>query len=339
MDYRSMLPWDRDGKKPGMMRYGNRLPYTIFPTLGEGNTPLLELPRLADKLGISSFRMKDEGQNPTGSHKDRFSPLVIARALETDARVLVTASSGNAGLSVTSYAAFAGLDCVVISQENLNKGLQKAIQGTGAKLLLMNQPHERWELMHRFVEEEGYFPVTNYINPPVGSHPCGVQGYKTIAYEIYEQSGNRAPDAVLVPTSRGDLLWGIKEGFDELSRIGLIQRIPRLVAIEPIPRLSEVLVGEDWRKEFTDGHTPLLSIGGNTVAWQAVSALQETEGSAVVVGAEEASAAQEELEQHGLYLELSSATILAAARQLIQKRWIKPEEYVIAVGTSHGWKL
>ncbi|WP_206093817.1 threonine synthase [Paludifilum halophilum] len=338
VEYASDMVRENDGDGRSMMRYGKWLPYCRFPTLGEGDTPLLDFPRLADQLGVASFQIKDEGQNPTGSHKDRFSPLMVGRAMESGAGTLVVASSGNAGLSVASYAAFNGLGCVVISQENLNEGLRRAIQGTGAELILMKHPLERWHTMRRLVEEKGYFPATNYIKPPVGSNPYGVQGYKTIAYEICEQGGGEVPNVVLVPTSRADLLWGIKEGFHERMRAGRMRHLPRLVAVEPIPRLTAVLAGEDYRKAFTDGRTPLRSIGGNTVTWQGVAALRETKGCAMVIEMEEAQVAQSDLLRQGLYLESSSATVLAAARRLVAQEWIRTEEQVIAIGTSHAWK-
>lgn len=338
VEYNNGATWRIDKNTYGLMRYRERLPYIKFPTLGEGNTPLISFPRLAEELGVQSFSIKNEAQNPTGSHKDRCSVVVVARALEQGAHAVIAASSGNAGLSLAAYAAYAGLHCVIISQNKLDHRLQHLIENSGAELILTESDSERWHIMKSLVEEQGYYPATNYINPPVGSNLYGVQGYKTIAYELIEQQYSTVPDVILVPTSRADLLWGIAEGFEELLHVGLITRIPRLVAVEPLPRLSLVLEGTDYRQEFGIGTTPLLSIAGNTVTWQGLSALHSTNGCSIVVSYEDTLSAQRELLHQGLYLETSSATVLTAARALCSQGWIRAGEHVVAIGTAHGWK-
>lgn len=102
-----------------MLRYGERHPYRTFPTLGEGGTPLVSLPILAERLQVQGLWVKNEGQNPTGSHKDRLSPLVVARALELGRTTVVAASSGNQGVSLALYAAAAGLECEIVTTHNM----------------------------------------------------------------------------------------------------------------------------------------------------------------------------------------------------------------------------
>jgi len=97
---------------------------------------------------------------------------------------------------------------------------------------------ERWELTEKYVGE-GFLSATIYVNPPVGSQPIGVQAYKLVARECYHQLEG-APDAMAVPTSRGDLIWGIYEGFSELKQAKFIEKIPKLFAVEPFGRITKV---------------------------------------------------------------------------------------------------
>lgn len=156
------------------------LPFRQHITMGEGGTPLLPL-----STENTSLHLKLEAQNPTGSHKDRMSAYLVSMAKDRQYKGIVIASSGNAGLSVASYAAFAGVPCVLISTKQLNEELAAIIQATGADIVWTETSLERWERTKEYVRN-GYFPASNYINPPVGTMPIGVQAYKMIAREIYE---------------------------------------------------------------------------------------------------------------------------------------------------------
>jgi threonine synthase len=301
-------------------------------------TPLTELTSLAQTLGIEKLWLKNEGQNPTGSHKDRMSALAVARALALGRTAVVATSSGNAGASLAAYAAAAGLRCAIISTHNINPVWAQAIRLTGADLILTDTSMERWHLMRRMVEQEQWYPVTNFIHPPVGSNPFGVQGYKTIAYEIIEQCGATPPTLILIPASRGDLLWGVGQGLLELEQAGLLAKRPRLAAVEPIPRLSRVLAGEDYRQLFAEDAHTMSSIGGETVTYQSVAALRGWTGTAVEVTSEAAQAAQETLAHSGFYAEMSSAAALAGLQELRQRKEVDSSERVVLVTTSHGYK-
>jgi len=290
--------------------------------LGEGNTPLV-------RLGALDCWVKNEGQNPSGSHKDRLSPLVVARAAALGRRGVVAASSGNQGASLALYAAAAGVPCAIITTLQINPIWARAISLTGAKLIMVDEPKQRWRLMQQMVEQEGWYPATNYVDPPVGSNPFGVQGYKAIAREILTRE---TPDVVVVPCSRGDVLWGIHAGFTEAGAN------PRLVAVEPFPRLTRVLAGEDYRGNFPGRTGSLTSIGGSTVTYQAVEAVRKSNGCAFAVGEPEAAGARERLAQAGIYAEGSSAVVLAALQGLRETGWVKPDDRVVLVVTSNGYK-
>src|SRR5690606_11812139 len=118
---------------------------------------------------------------------------------------------------------------------------KQAIQNTGAEIIYKDDPMDRWEHMQRYVMRNEWYPATNFINPPVGSNPFGVQGLKILAYEIIEDFEQSLPDVIIIPSSRGDLLWGVWKGFNEAIENGLISDMPKLVAVEPFPRIKAVL--------------------------------------------------------------------------------------------------
>lgn len=324
--------------KRRMFRYQDFLPYESFPTLGEGNTPIIEVKSLVDKFNLKKVYIKNEFQNPTGSHKDRMSPFAVARAVSLGKKCVVAASSGNAGASLSAYAAAAGIECKIITTKKMNPIWKKAIELPGAELVLMNTPKERWPYMQKKVEQEDWYPVTNFVAPPVGSNPFGIQGYKTISYEIYEELGDDIPSFILIPSCRADLLWGVYEGFKDLLDLGLVQKVPHLVAVEPYARITKILEGEDYRNIFSGDSSATVSIGGDTVTYQAVSAVRLSGGAASNISQNQVADYQRELAKSGFYLESSAATIIGSLTQLIADKIIPQGACVLMIATSNGYK-
>jgi len=320
-----------------MTRYAAWMPYSSWVTLGEGGTPCNPLRALASEVGASAIFFKNEGMNPSGSHKDRVSCLTVTRALDIGATKIVAASSGNGGASLALYAAAAGLGCRIVATSALSLIHRRAITATGAELVFVEDSLERWRLVMKMVKEQGWFPATNYLNPPVGSNHFGVEGLKTVAYELLEDLGRDSIDAVLVPTSRGDLVWGLCEGFRELMEMGFLKTLPKLFAIEPFPRISAVLNGRVLTNSFP-GKTTLFSIGGSTVTYQAVEAIRATGGSAVVIDDQTVIRDQARLARHGCYVELSSAATLTALEILLKRGAVKRDDAVVMMATSNGYK-
>jgi threonine synthase len=320
----------------GMKRYADRLPYTAFLSLSEGGTPVIALNRLAGELGLDALLVKNESANPTGSHKDRMSAQFLARAMARKVPIVAAASSGNAGVSVASYAAAADIPCVIVTTEKISPAWRRAIEMTGAELCFVEEPLERWRFIREKTASEGWFSATNVLAPPTGSEPFGVDGYKTLGYELGDNAETADSDAILVPTARGDVVWGIYNGLQDLQAEGVLRRMPRLIAVEPFPRLERVLAGADLRDRFP-GSSPLSSIGGSTVTYQALTALRVSGGTAVSVQPEQVMADQAALARSGLYLELSAAAALTGLRVLLAR---KPTAIrrVTLIATSHGYK-
>lgn len=283
---------------------GIRLPEAL--ALGEGGTPSVELPALAQTMKLGRLTAKLEWCNPTGSHKDRMSARLIARALSCKAPLVVAASSGNGGLSIAAYAARAGLPAEIAVTATLVPSYRRAMAAHGARLVEAIDSLARWEHLARRVTE-GAFAATNYRLPAIGTDPFGIEGYKTLAAEL---AGSEQPDFIIVPSSRGDLLSGLRLGFDEIDGV-----MPRLIAVEPFPRLARVMAGEDYRSRF-DGRTAQISIAGETVTYQALAALRATGGRAVPVDDDAARRALAALAACGLHAELSAAAALAAVEEM-----------------------
>lgn len=326
-----------DKHKRGMGRYAAWMPYTSWVSLGEGGTSCASFPSLAQEVKAARVFIKNEGQNPSGSHKDRASCLAVTRAADIGTPKIVAASSGNGGASLALYAAAAGLQCCIVTTPALSPVYRRAIEMCGAEIVTAPESLERWQIVSEMVKKQGWFPATNYLDPPVGSNHFAIDGLKTIAFEIFEDLGADQVDAVLVPTSRGDLIWALHEGFSQLKAIGLMGSVPRLYAVEPFARISRVLRGEQITGSYP-GATNLTSIGGSTVTYQAIEAIRASAGGAIVVDDETVAHDQIRLARHGCYAELSSAAALTGLELLLNDGTISSEESVVLIATSNGYK-
>ncbi len=326
-----------------LWRYASFLPCAVSQvvSLGEGLTPLLPAERLGVALGVPQLFIKDEGRNPTWSHKDRFSTVAVSTALAQGARVLATASSGNAGASLAAYAARAGLGCVVVTFAGAAGPMLSQIRAYGATVVPMAQKADRWKLLERATDRLGWFVTSPCQNPVVGSHPLGIEGYKTIAYEIADQSDGHVPDWCVLPVCYGDALAGIAAGFHDLLTMGKIARIPRMVAAEVHGSLTMALAKGLDRIEEQEPlfETIALSIGTTRSTYQALKALRDTKGRAVCVSNEKLVHMQKTLAaREGLFAELASVAPLVAIQHLRERKMIGIDDRVVAIVTASGLK-
>lgn len=326
----------------GLWRWDALLPVSrrAAVTLGEGDTPLLRCDGLARAWGLKELYVKDETRNPTWSYKDRLCSVAISVARQKGARVIVVSSTGNHGAAAAAYAARAGLRCVVLTTVSVPTTMKTLMQSYGAAVVALPTLEDRWAVMAQAAQRFGWFPVSNGFYPPVGSVPYGIEGYKTIAFEIAEQFDWQVPDFVIVPTAFGDGLYGTWKGFWELRRLGVTQAAPRMVAAEPFGPLAAALErGLEEGEPVPGGQTVAFSIGGTHSTHQALAALKESDGLAVTADDDAIMWAQAELARHeGLYVEASSACALAALHNGLQAGRIDPGSRIVAVLTSSGLK-
>ena len=313
----------------------HHLPYSHYVSLGEGTTPLMEIPALAAMSGIAHLHMKDESQNPTGSHKDRMSAVGVSQALELGAHTIVLASSGNAAVSAARYAQAAGLVCEVATYDGLPAPYAAELDAYGAERFTFDDNAGRWNFVRERAVVPGYFALTNHHLPALGSAPLAIEAYKNIAYEC--QADGYLPDHIMVPTARGDLAWGIYAGFADLLRAERIPTLPKIWIVEPFARLSLVLAGENLHGTYV-GNTAQFSTAGSTVTylqWQAATA---SGGGAVVVSDDAARAARLALAKHGIAAELCAAAAYAALTELRkQARW-RAADSVLLILTANASK-
>jgi threonine synthase len=284
------------------------LPYVNAISLGEGNTPL------RSSSFAPGLHLKLESENPTGSHKDRMAAIGITRASEKRVTRVVAASSGNAGISIATYAGHAGIACEIAITKNCSDHFRQRIAAAGATLIECPDSLSRWQYLKNSVQNPHVYALTNYALPAVGSPAIAIEGYKAVAWEIFQQLGGCAPNFVFIPVARGDLLVGVARGFQSLLARGHISVLPRLVAVEPFARLANVMAGHDYRDTFV-GSTQQFSTAGSTVTFQTVNALHLTNGLACVIDDTAAINAQQKLGIEGISTELCAAATLAAYDQ------------------------
>lgn len=311
-----------------------------YVSLGEGNTPLHKLSRIGREMGLNNLYMKDESKNPTMSHKDRMCSLIVAKALADNAPGVVISSTGNQGAATAAYAAVAGLPCVVFTTPNVSDTMKTLMQAYGAQVFVTPTMADRGIIMEKLVRELGYYPASGLVSPPIGSSCFGVDGYKSIAFEVFEQLGDQAPDWFVIPISYGDTLYGISKGMKDLKEMGYIDRLPRLVAAEVFHAAEENLnQGNEIPVEQPSKPSIQTSIATGWVTYQTVSALRDCEGTARTSNDDEALAMQKRLAKtEGVYAETASCASLVALEKLVKEEKIKPDDKVVVLITSTGLK-
>jgi threonine synthase len=308
-------------------------------TLGEGNTPLVRVDALCDLTGCPNLYLKMEAQNPSGAHKDRFHSVTTAVAASLGRRGVVAYSTGNHGLSMAAYAAAHRLECVVIANERMPELLQRAIRFANG-LPLLASPAIGHAIV-RSLLDTGEWLAAVTLWPMPFSNPFGVEGYKTIAYEIFRDLGDRMADRIFVPTAGGDLLTGIWLGQRDLARAGLSRASGRLVACQPsgaAPLVRAFERGRDEVPHLAAAHSIALSIADPVTGRMALEAVRATDGDATAVSDDEILEIGRLLATYGLFVEPSSAAPVAAVRKMAAQRPEMRDETVVCVLTSSALK-
>lgn len=332
-----------DDGQPGLFRWRGLLPLapdTPAVSLAEGGTPLRSLPGLAERVGVGELWVKDESRNPTWSYKDRLAAVAVTKAAEAGADTVVVSTTGNHGAAAAAYAAQAGLRCVVLTLASVPPTMKTLMQAYGAEVVALRASQERWSLMARTVEEWGWVPLSNFCDPPVGSNPFGVDGYKTIAYELWEAL-DLLPGWVVVPTAYADGLAGIHRGFIDLVALGLMEEAPRLVAAEPLgPYQATLEKGGDRTVRLEPRVSVAFSTASPMATYQGLRALRDSRGVARAVPDDrEILAAQLVLAREaGLYLEAAAALCLPVIERLVAEGVMGRDDRVVVIGTSSGLK-
>jgi threonine synthase len=327
----------------GLWRYGDVLPVdqAAGVRLGEGGSPLHRLDRAGSGIGVANLFGKDETRNPTWSFKDRLACMAVSSAKQMGAKVIVSSSSGNAGAAAAAYAAKAGLACVMFTFKGTTGPMLTQMRAYGATVIACENKDDRWTLMEYAVRNYGWFPTSPFFSPVVGSNPYGIEGYKTLAYEIAEQMDWNVPDWCVVPVCYGDALLGMWRGFEDMMAFGWTDRMPRMVAAEVYGSIGAALAeGSDALPDVRKNHeTVAVSIGATRGTYQALDIVRRSGGTALTIRDEEMMRWQQTLASgEGLFVEASSAAGLAAVEQLAQAGRIGAQQTVVSLLTACGLK-
>ncbi len=324
----------RGVNSPGLWRYSALLPVgaDYASKLKVGWTPLLHL----ETDGGVSLYLKDETRNPSGSLKDRASEVVVAVAAAHGINTLVMASTGNAAASLSAIGAAAGCQVIVVVPANVPSAKLAQIRAYGARVHKIAGTYaEACTVAARIAHAIGA------INRTTGLNPFTREGKKTCAFEIAEQMDWDAPDWVIVPTGDGNILSAMAKGFAELHALGVIARLPRLVAVQ-------TLAATTIARAFAPA-LPAAAANG-TIAdsidvaepldfHAAVDALRATDGQAVIVPDEEIRASVLAVaSRYGVFLEPSSAAAHAAFVRLQREGAFARGARVVLLGTGNGLK-
>lgn len=321
-----------DGKQP-------RTPLSQLAqvvSLGEGQTPLVNLRKSAKRLGLGQLWAKLEFMAPTGSFKDRGSAVLVSAALSEGVTEFVEDSSGNAGASLSAYAAAAGLKAHVFVPSSAAQGKLDQIRIFGAQLHAVDGPRQAaTDAAERFVAEHS-FPYLSHNLSPYFS-----EGMKAVAFELV-QSQASAVRHIVLPVGNGSLLIGAKAGYDELTEAGIVAEIPKFHAVqaENVQPIVAAINDAEWdasrvKPTVASG----IAVSAPPRINQCVEVVRDSDGTAVSVSEETTLEWQRRLaSDEGIFCEATSAAAFAGLEKLVASGAIKSGESVLIPITGSGLK-
>ena len=323
-------------------RFADFLPFEGIDdsiSLGEGQTALLSAGRkLAEYTGLDQLLLKNETQNPTWSFKDRGSLTCIAMAREMGEEVTATISTGNMGNSIAAYAAKADLRAIVFVPGFTPVEKIMAMGVHGATVLKVHGPD--YSVIKKHILDLAGELSLRMVS---GNGPIRVEGYKMIAFELFEQMEGQVPDYIAVPTSACGHTRGIFKGYRELKAAGLIHQIPKMIVVQArnnSPIVSAIQQGKKQVIPFSDFHTIAEAITtGNPMGGDEIIDKAARYGwLAGDVTEEEILESQKRLAGSGFFVEPAAATSLAAIRKLRETGKLEKDARVVMMLTGSGLK-
>ena len=304
------------------------------PALAIGGTPLYPVKRLRSYLGMEDLWLKDDSRNPSASLKDRASIIAVMRA---EGRTVACASTGNAASSLAVQAASVGLPCYIFVPHNAPRAKIVQLLMCGATVFAVQGSYD--DAFDLCIEACNTF---GWYNRNTGYNPYLVEGKKTVGLEIAEQLQWQVPDSVLVPTGDGCIISGVYRGFEDFYCLGMIDHIPRMIAVqaEGSPAIVRALEGDGIVRPYpaqtvADGISVSLPRNGA----MAVKIIRESGGFGVTVTDEEILAAEKELARlTGVFAEPSGAAGYAGLIRLLNEGKVARDERVVLLVTGSGLK-
>jgi threonine synthase len=307
-----------------------------------GFTPIYNVQRLADELGLTSLWVKDESRNPTASFKDRASAVVIARALELHVKIVVTASTGNAGAALAGMAAAIGHQAVIFAPRTAPQAKVAQLLIYGATVYLVDGTYdEAFDLSIQAAREFGWYCRNT------GYNPFTAEGKKTAAFEIWEWLGQKqlsvkSPFSIFVPVGDGNIISGLHKGFKDLKQIGWLNQMPRIFGVQSEGSAAIA-------NAFHSGTEQIIPVHAHTIAdsisvdlprdgVRAVRAARETDGGYIQVSDDDILAAVGQLGRAGIFAEPAGATGYAGLVKAAKSGIVDYDSPVLVLNTGSGLK-
>ena len=324
---------DIDGRTRSIWRYRAALPVDIGKpiTLGEGCTPLVQ-----QAWGDLRPFFKLDWFNPTGSFKDRGSSVMLSFLRQIGVDAVLEDSSGNGGSSIAGLGAAGGMRVKILAPASTSPAKIAQVRAYGAEVQLVEGPREESEAEAIRQSNETFYASHNW-------QPFFLEGTKSLAYELWEDLGFRAPDNVVIPVGAGSSLLGCVFGFRELLKTGQIARLPRLFVAQPLncsPIDASFKAGvdtpvtRDVHKTIAEG----TAIKHPMRLREIIAALRESGGGTIALTEDEIVATLRRLARQGLFVEPTSASGAAALDKLAADGAIKPTEDTVVILTGTGLK-
>ena len=317
------------------------------PLRAAGWTPTFALPGLARMLGLEHVWLKDESRNPTASFKDRASAVVVGRAREIQAEVVVTASTGNAGAALAGMSAAVGQKAVIFAPKTAPAAKVAQLLVFGAKVLLVDGTYDdAFDLTVKAADEFGWYCRNT------GYNPFTLEGKKTAALEIWEwwrgewrtenESLQRAALTVFVSVGDGNIISGLHKGFKDLQSLGWLQQMPRIIGVQAEGSAAIA-------NAFHAGTETIIPVSATTLAdsisvdlprdgVRAVRAARETGGTYVTVRDADILEAIATLGRVGVFAEPAGATSYAGLVKAASEGIVRPDDSILVLNTGSGLK-
>ncbi len=320
------------------------------PIRSAGWTPVYGLPRLAQELGLRHLWLKDESRNPTASFKDRASAVVVARAREIEAEIVVTASTGNAGAALAGMSAAVGQKAIIFAPKSAPPAKVAQLLVYGAKVILVDGTYDdAFDLTIEATNEFGWYCRNT------GYNPFTAEGKKTAAFEIWEwwseeserlgpenEALARSPLTLFIPVGDGNIISGIHKGFKDLQALGWLEQMPRLIGVQAEGSAAIA-------NAFHSGKERIVPVSAQTIAdsisvdlprdgVRAVRAARETGGTYIQVSDDEILQAIAALGPQGVFAEPAGATAYAGLVKALREKVVGADDPLLVLNTGSGLK-
>ncbi len=328
---------------PSIWRYADLLPVSsnLPVDLSAGYTPLLKADRLAQELGLRELYLKDDTRNPTGSFKDRVVSVALSKARELGFKVAACASTGNLANSVAAHAARAGMASFVFIPSDLERSKIAMTWVFDGKVIAVDGNYD--DVNRICAELASERPDWAFVN--VNVRPYYAEGSRTLAFEVAEQLGWRAPDHVVVPIGSGSQLTKIHKGFGELEKLGLIDdgHSVTVSGAQPVGCAPVAHAFSEHARQIRpvkpNTIAKSLAIGNPADGWYALEIVRESGGSIEAVTDREVVDAMRLLARtEGIFAETAAGVTIATLARLAAQGKFRPDETVVAYVTGSGLK-